>query len=45
MKEVLEYNDVFELRNIIKFLNEKLEILEKSKNAICEMVLKDKEVL
>ena len=45
MNEVLECNDVFELRNIIKFLNEKLEILEESKKAICEMVLKDKEVL
>ena len=45
MKEVLEYNDVFELRNIIKFLNEKLEILEGSKKAICEIVLKDKKVI
>ena len=41
MNEVLECNDVFELRNIIKFLNEKLEILEGSKKAICEIVLKD----
>ena len=45
MKEIFEYNDVFELRNIIKYLSEKLEILEGSKRAICELVSKDKEVI
>ena len=35
-------NNVEEIRNIINKLNQKLDILEKSKKAICEMVLKEK---
>ena len=41
----VEYNDIFELRSLIKSLNEKLKALEESKKAICNMVLKDKEVI
>lgn len=40
-----KYNDVDELRELIKKLNNKVELLEKSKSAICNMVLKGKENL
>lgn len=43
MDEILKSNDVEELRRIIKNLNNKLELLENSKNAICDMVLKERE--
>ena len=41
----MEYNDIDELRNIIKELSRKLKILEESKNAIYDMVLREKQVL
>lgn len=45
MNKELVYNDVDELREIIEILNNKLELLEGSKKAICNMVLKEKELL
>lgn len=41
----MKYNDVDELREIIKELNNELEILEKSKKAIYNMVFKEKQKL
>ena len=41
----MKYNDIDELRNIIKELNSQLKILEESKNAIYDMVLREKQVL
>lgn len=40
----MNYNDVDELREIIKNLNSELELLEKSKKAVYNMVLKEKQV-
>lgn len=45
MDKDFNFNDVDELRNLIKNLNGKLEKLEGSKKAICSMVLKEKELL
>ena len=45
MNEAFEYNDVDELRKIIKILSSKLQLLEDSKKAICNMILKEKELL
>ena len=38
----MEYNNVDELRIIIKKLNQQLELLENGKKAIYEMVFKEK---
>lgn len=38
----MEYNNVDELRVIIKKLNQQLELLENGKKAIYEMVFKEK---
>ena len=43
MNEAFEYNDVDELRKIIKILSSKLQLLEDSKKAICNMILKEKD--
>ena len=40
----MEYNNVDELRVIIKKLNQQLESLENGKKAIYEMVLKEKQL-
>lgn len=45
MKQTEFNNDIDELREIVKELNKKIELLEGSKKAICDMILKDKEVL
>ena len=45
MNEAFEYNDVDELRKIIKVLSSKLQLLEDSKRAICNMIIKEKELL
>lgn len=39
----MDYDNVEELRELIKSLNNELELLEKSKKAICSMVLKEKQ--
>ena len=41
----MKYNDIDELREIIKKLSSKLKILEASKNAIYDMVLREKQIL
>lgn len=41
----MKYNDIDELRNIIKELNNKLKMMETSKQAIYDMVLKEKQLL
>ncbi len=45
MNRELEYNDIDELRKTIESLNNKLELLENSKKAICDMILKEKEIV
>ncbi len=45
MNENLEYEDIDELKEIIDCLNNKLEKLKGSKKAICQIVLKEKELL
>ena len=41
----MDYNNIDELREIIDELNQKLQLLENGKEAICDMILKVKQFL
>ena len=45
MNITLDLNNIDELRKVINVLNDKLELLENSKSVICNMILKERELL